>query len=114
MKITEVRVREVSIPRIYDTYCADPQDLQIDIDHGRSRYQVIELFTDAGLVGLGEVSDIAGRMAPLTAGELQALIEQEATGRHIDEWCAIFERVERALPDVRDGLKPSQRLHGWP
>ena len=106
MKITEVRVREVSIPRIYDTYCADPQDLQSDMDHGRSRYQVIELFTDAGQVGLGEVSDIAGRMAPLTAGELQALLEREAAGRSLDAWCAIFERIGRALPE---GLHPELR-----
>ncbi len=98
MKITDVRVREVSVPRIYDTYTADPQNLQSDTDHGRSRYQIIELFTDAGMVGLGEVSDIAKRMAPLGAADLQALLKQELVGRDIDEWCALFDNVARALP----------------
>lgn len=98
MKITDVRVREVSVPRIYDTYSADRQNLQSDTDHGRSRYQIIELFTDAGLVGLGEVSDIAKRMAPLSAVGLQDLMKQEMVGRDVDEWGLLFAGVARALP----------------
>ena len=42
MRVAEVRVRQVAIPRIYDTYCADPKNLKDTIDHGRSTYQVIE------------------------------------------------------------------------
>ena len=55
MKIIDVRVCEVSIPRVYDTYTADPAQFQCDTDHSRSRYQVIELFTKDGHVGLGEI-----------------------------------------------------------
>ena len=59
MRIAEVRVRQVAIPRIYDTYCADPKNLKDTIDHGRSTYQVVELKTRGGPAGIGEVSDIA-------------------------------------------------------
>ena len=41
MKIVDLRVREVSVPRAYETYCADPDRLQSDTDHTRSRYQII-------------------------------------------------------------------------
>ena len=44
MKIVNLQVREVSVPRAYETYCADPDGLQSDTDHTRSRYQIIEIF----------------------------------------------------------------------
>ncbi|MDE3000434.1 MAG: hypothetical protein OXU79_15275 [Gemmatimonadota bacterium] len=74
MKITDVRVREVSVPRIYTTYAADPQNLQPGEDLSRSRYQILEFFTDTGHLGLGEVPDIADRMDPLRAGDLRDLL----------------------------------------
>ena len=53
MKITDVQVREVSVPRIYTTYAADPQNLQPGEDLSRSRYQILEFFTDTQPRGAG-------------------------------------------------------------
>lgn len=98
MTITDVRVREVSIPRVYDTYCADPKQLQATVDHSRSRYQIIELFTDDGRVGLGEVSDIASRMNPLSADDLRALLADTLCGGDALRWRSVYEDVSTALP----------------
>ena len=99
MKIADVRVREVSVPRIYDTYSADPRRLQSADDPGRSRYQIVELYADDGRVGLGEVSDIADRMCPLAAEELRDLLKEEVGGGDVEEWRALFARVAAALPE---------------
>ena len=99
MKIADVRVREVSVPRIYDTYSADPRSLQSADDPGRSRYQIVELYADDGRVGLGEVSDIADRMCPLAAEELRDLLKEEVGGGDVEEWRALFARVAAALPE---------------
>ncbi|MXY48972.1 MAG: hypothetical protein F4Y38_06665 [Gemmatimonadetes bacterium] len=74
MRISDVRVRQVAVPRIYDTYCADPKQLKATIDHGRSTYQIIELTTSDGLTGIGEVSDIAPRMDAPSPATLQDLL----------------------------------------
>jgi len=97
MKITDVRIREVLIPRIYETYASDKLNLQDD-DHKRSHYQIIELFTDEGLVGLGEVSDIANRMNPLTAGELSNILNRTAVGFELDYWPLIYKKTAQELP----------------
>mgnify|MGYP001204726255 CR=1 FL=1 len=98
MTITDIRVRDVSIPRVYDTYCADPKQMQDDVDHTRSRYQIIELFTDTGQVGIGEVSDIARRMNPLPAADLQDLLSGCLHGGAIQNWRDLYRRADTALP----------------
>ena len=97
MKISDVRIREVLIPRIYETYASDKLNLQDD-DHKRSHYQIIELFTDEGFVGLGEVSDIANRMNPLTAGELRDILNKTAVGFELDYWPLIYKKTAQELP----------------
>ena len=56
MHISEVRIRAVSIPRIYDTRVAEAGG------HAQAKtqslYYVLELISDTGPVGLGEISDI--------------------------------------------------------
>ncbi len=99
VKITDVRVREVSIPRIYGTHSADPKRLQPDTDHKRSWYQVLELFTDEGPVGLGEVSDMALRMDPLPPDRLRELLAGQLVGRDLDRWREAFAAVAGALPE---------------
>ena len=97
MKIVDLRVREVSIPRVYDTYAADPAQLQSDTDHSRSRYQIIELFADDGQVGLGEVSDIATRMQPLSAADLHDFLSEIVIGADLATWRSIYNRTHQAL-----------------
>ncbi|MBT5873425.1 MAG: hypothetical protein HOH43_08400 [Candidatus Latescibacteria bacterium] len=99
MKITRIRVRDVAVPRVYETHCADPNQMQSDVDHPRSRYQIIELFTDAGLTGLGEVSDIARRMKALSAQGLQDLLSEIMIGGNLDRWRDLYGRVQAGLPD---------------
>ena len=96
--ITDIRVREVAIPRIYDTYCADPKQLQHTIDHGRSRYQIIELLTNKGCVGLGEVSDISGRMKAWPAKALQTFLLEVFRGGEVLLWRNLMDRLGEALP----------------
>lgn len=117
MRISDVRVRQVAVPRIYDTYCADPKHLKATIDHGRSTYQIIELKTPDGLTGIGEVSDIAPRMdAPspatlrdllsgvlvdgdgLPAGDVISDAGMPASG-DVRAWRGLFDGVDEALPD---------------
>ena len=100
LKIAEVRVREVSVPRTYDTYSADPRKLQSDDDHGRSRYQIIELFADDGSVGVGEVSDIYERMRPLSAADLRDLLQGELAGGDVARWPLLYQQVPSALPEA--------------
>ena len=98
MRIAEVRVRQVAIPRIYDTYCADPKNLKDTIDHGRSTYQVIELKTRGGPSGIGEVSDIAPRMNAPSAEALQAMLSGLVVDGEVRAWRSLCDRVEEALP----------------
>lgn len=98
MKIADLRVREISVPRIYETHAADPGRLHADTDHSRSRYQVLEIFTDNGRVGLGEVSDIADRMHPLPAAGLRDLLADVLLGQDVKRWRALHERTAEALP----------------
>ena len=98
MKIIDIRVREVSIPRIYETFCADPDQLQPDTDHAKSRYQILEFITDVGHIGLGEISDIANRMNPLSGAELKAFLSQNLIGTDLDNWRQAHASVARSLP----------------
>ncbi|UCC72101.1 MAG: hypothetical protein JSV86_17285 [Gemmatimonadota bacterium] len=106
MKITSVRVREVSIPRIYETRAADPKRLQANDDFGRSRYQILELFCDDGSVGLGEISDVDERMKPLSANEVAELLSEALTGSDLSRWRSSYRAVAHALPE---GLHPELR-----
>ena len=98
MPITEVRVRQVAVPRIYDTYCADPKHLKATIDHGRSTYQIIELKTHDGLTGIGEVSDIAPRMDAPSPGSLRDLVSGVLEGGDPAAWRTLHGRAGEALP----------------
>jgi muconate cycloisomerase len=98
MTITDVRVREVSIPRIYRTRSADPTAMQPDEDYSRSRYQILELFCDDGSVGLGEISDVGVRMRAPSADDVRALLAQALVGSDLDDWRGGFQAVARALP----------------
>ena len=97
MKIIDIRVREVSVPRIYETYCADPDQLQPDTDHAQSRYQILEFMTDSDCVGLGEISDIANRMNPLSGSDLRTFLSQELVGKDLGNWRQAYESVARSL-----------------
>ena len=98
MRITEVRVRQVAVPRIYDTYCADPKHLKATINHGRTTYQIIELTADDGLTGIGEVSDIAPRMDAPAPASLQDLLSGVLTGGGTRAWRSLYDGVDEALP----------------
>lgn len=104
MRISDVRVRQVAVPRIYDTYCADPKLLKATIDHGRSTYQIIELKTPDGLTGIGEVSDIAPRMDAPSPAVLRDLLSGVLAGAGAlaggdgRAWRSLYDRVDEALP----------------
>jgi L-alanine-DL-glutamate epimerase-like enolase superfamily enzyme len=98
MKVTDLRVREVSVPRIYETHEATTRRFQIDDDHTRSRYQIIELFTDEEHVGLGEVSDVASRMNTLSADGLRDLLAGVMLSADLSRWREIYAGVSRVLP----------------
>jgi L-alanine-DL-glutamate epimerase-like enolase superfamily enzyme len=106
MKITEIQVREVSIPRIYTTYTADPQGLQPDDDLSCSRYQILEFFTDTNHVGLGEVADIAERMLPLRADDLRDLLLRVLKDGDVADRNRLLARVAAELPA---GIHPELR-----
>ncbi len=98
MRITEVRVRQVAVPRIYDTYCADPKHLKATINHGRSTYQIIELKTHDGLTGIGEVSDIAPRMDASSPAALQEILCGVLIDGDLRAWRTLYDGVDEALP----------------
>ena len=98
MRIADVRVRQVAVPRIYDTYCADPKQLKATINHGRTTYQIIELTADDGLTGIGEVSDIAPRMAAPSPASLQDLLAGVLAGGDMRTWRGLYDRADEALP----------------
>lgn len=116
IRISDVRVRQVAVPRIYDTYCADPKQLKATIDHGRSTYQIIELKTPDGLTGIGEVSDIAPRMAAPSPATLRDLLSGVLAGAGVlagdgmlagadalagdgmGAWRSLYDGVDEALP----------------
>lgn len=100
MKITDLRVREVSVPRIYETHAADPQKLQADSDYTRSVYQILEFTTDEGPVGLGEISDIAKRMQPPSPNAMRDLLAETIKGTDITNWRSTYTRVAESLPDT--------------
>ncbi len=106
MKITEIQVREVSVPRIYTTHAADPQGLQPGEDLSRSRYQILEFFTDTNHVGLGEVPDIADRMNPLRANDLRDLLLRVLKDGDVANRNALLARVAAELPA---GIHPELR-----
>ncbi len=97
MKITDIRVREVSIPRIYDTYTAEPGQ-SAPPDPSCSRYQIIELHTDDGHTGLGEISDIAKRMDPPSPAQTRGLFAEAMLGQDLNRWRAMCSRVGELLP----------------
>jgi len=97
VKITGVRVREVSIPRIYETHVADRRtDALFEPDH--SRYQIIELQTDAGITGVGEISDIAKRMDAPAASDTSDLLGEALIGADVDRWRPHYDRVAELMP----------------
>ena len=98
MKITDIRVREVSIPRIYETYAADPNKLQASTNHTRSVYQILECFTDDGQVGLGEFSDLAKRMRSPAPSEMRNLLLDSLVGVDIADWRFAYARVSDTFP----------------
>ena len=98
MRIVDLRVREVSIPRIYDTYEGNLRSNPYHADASRSRYQIIEVRTDDGHVGLGEVSDIAQRMRPPSPEKLKGILAATILGAEVTSWRAIYANVSRALP----------------
>lgn len=98
MRITEVRVRQVAVPRIYDTYCADPKHLKATINHGKSTYQIIELKTGNGVTGIGEVSDIAPRMDAPSPAALKDILSGVLIGGGLRAWRALYDGVDEALP----------------
>ncbi len=98
MRICDVRVRQVAVPRIYDTYCADPKQLKATIDHGRSTYQIIELETPDGLTGVGEVSDIAPRMDAPSPSTLRDLLSGVLDGGDTGAWRSLYDQACEALP----------------
>lgn len=100
MKITDIQVREVSVPRIYETHVADPQNLQPDTDHTRSIYQILEFITDKGPVGLGEISDIDKRMKPLAPNAMRDLLADVITGTDLTNWRSTYARVSKTLSDT--------------
>lgn len=100
MKITDLSVREVSVPRIYETHVADPQNLQPDTDHTRSVYQILEFITDEGAVGLGEISDIDKRMNPLSPNAMRDLLAETIKGTNITNWRSTYSRIAEALPNT--------------
>ena len=128
MRIAEVRVRQVAVPRIYDTYCADPKNLKNTIDHGRSTYQIIELKTRGGPSGTGEVSDIAPRMNAPSAEALQTLLSGALLDGDVRAWRTLCDRAGEALPGdwypelrqlIRFGVETALldlvgRIHGLP
>ena len=128
MRIAEVRVRQVAVPRIYDTYCADPKNLKNTIDHGRSTYQIIELKTRGGPSGTGEVSDIAPRMDAPSAEALQTLLSGALLDGDVRAWRTLCNRADEALPGdwypefrqlIRFGVETALldlvgRIHGLP
>ena len=106
MKIVDIRVREVSVPRIYTTYAADPQGLQPDEDLSRSRYQILEFFTDTEHVGLGEVPDIADRMNPLSGADLRDFLLRELKDGDVADRRALHTRV---AAELQAGIHPELR-----
>ena len=116
MRISDVRVRQVAVPRIYDTYCADPKQLKATINHGRSTYQIIEMKTPDGLTGIGEVSDIAPRMDAPSPAVLRDLLSGVLAGGDVlagsdmladagalagsdgRAWRGLYDRTVEALP----------------
>lgn len=98
MRISDVRVRQVAVPRIYDTYCADPKQLKATINHGRSTYQIIELESPDGLTGIGEVSDIAPRMDAPSPASLRDRLYDVLAGGDTGAWHSLCDRADEALP----------------
>jgi L-alanine-DL-glutamate epimerase-like enolase superfamily enzyme len=78
MKIADVRVHPVTVARRYATAAGGGSGAGVQTSH----YYVLEVETDSGLTGLGEVSDIAPRTqlggrpltAPLYADRLRACL----------------------------------------
>lgn len=106
MKIVDVHVREVSVPRIYTTYAADPQGLQPDEDLSRSRYQILEFVTDTEHVGLGEIPDIADRMNPLAGADLREFLLRVLKDGDIADRRALHTRV---AAELQAGIHPELR-----
>ena len=97
MEITEVRIRNVRIPRIYETHASDKLKLQND-DRKNSVYQILELFTNDNFVGLGEISDIAERMNPLNKKQLRRLIENTVVGSELTYPQNVYKKFAQSLP----------------
>ena len=93
MKIVDVRVHPVTVARRYATTAGDATHATVQ----RSHYYYVELETDAGLTGIGEVSDIAPRAQlegqPITAERYAARLRACLIGRDPFD----LERLEREL-----------------
>ena len=96
MRIEQIRIRQVAVARAYATSAADR--LEEGEATAASTYQIIELITDDGTVGLGEVSDIAGRMQPPTPDDLTDLLRPALVGAEITEWRRARDSAAAAVP----------------
>jgi muconate cycloisomerase len=113
MRITGVRVTPVVATRVYPTATsgARVEDGRV-IGHDRSDFALIELLTDAGLIGLGEVSDLETTMQlpdgqALTAPAIQAYLERTLIGAdplEVEATMARLPRVRRGGPEPRSVL----------
>lgn len=90
MRITDVQATAVRATRQYPTLIgAARRDPQTHTLHDRSDFILLEVHSDAGLVGLGEVSDIPEGMRlpdgqPVTAGGVAAWLRERLAG--MDPW----------------------------
>src|SRR5687768_6302021 len=86
MRITGVQVRAVTATRVYPTATSSARvEAGRVIGHDRSDCLLVELATDEGLIGLGEVRDFGPDMAlpdghPLGGATLRAYLERLLVG----------------------------------
>ncbi|MGB1717676.1 MAG: mandelate racemase/muconate lactonizing enzyme family protein [Candidatus Latescibacterota bacterium] len=106
MHISEVRIRAVSIPRIYDTRVAEAGG------HAQAKtqslYYVLELISDTGPVGLGEISDIESSWNTPTTDTLceclSSLKGMDPLNRHETWKAATLALPQNLHPELRSLL----------
>ena len=106
MHIKKVRIRAVAVPRIYDTRVAEAGG------HAQAKtqslYYVLELISNTGSIGLGEISDIESSWnvpEPHALRMLLASLEGADPLRHHDAWEAATAALPEALhPELRSLL----------
>ncbi len=106
MKIVDVHIHRVTMPRDYRYIAKTPEEVQKVRPGVASRYFLYELVTDTGLRGIGEVSDVSARMKALSAPELRDLLTGVLSGldplRRRRAWEAVCEAIPAAThPEYR-------------